>query len=163
MQLPKDIAKLINEQINHELESSYVYLGISLWFETTPYKGFASWMKKQSDEELEHAHKFIHYMNERGNAVELLAIPKPKLALRKPLDGFLLGLEHERKISQLIRNIYTAADKAKDYETLHFLAWFLEEQIEEEASAQDMIDKLGLASDHPGALLHLDSLAGRRE
>jgi len=162
MKLSNEIATLINEQVNHELQSSYAYLAIALWFETTPYQGFAAWMRKQSDEEIEHAHKFIEYMSDRGNAVELLALAKPEFKLSKPIDAFRCGLEHEEKISGLIRKIYAAAEEAKDYETKHFLSWFLEEQVEEEASAQAMIDRLELAGDHAGALLALDAKAGDR-
>ena len=146
-----------------ELESSHSYLAMAAWFESTPYSGFTSWMHKQSLEERAHAMKFFDYLNSRGNGVELKAIPAPKNKYKNPLDVFKTSLKQEQAVSKSIRAIYEVAQETKDFETLNFLGWFLEEQIEEEKATQDMIDKLEVANGEPSALLRLDAAASQRE
>lgn len=163
MKLSESIHKLLNEQVKHELQSSYDYLAMALWFETTPYSGFAKWMYKQSEEEKEHADKFIEYINDRGEAVTLMALEQPKIAFTKPIEAFQASMKREQSVSSQILELYGAAQKEGDFATANFLNWFLSEQVEEEASVQDMLDKLELAGDSTPALLRLDSAAMRRE
>ncbi len=163
MKISSTLEKTINEQINHELQSHYDYLAIAAWFETTPYAGFASWMQKQSAEEQEHAMKFFNYLNDRGGTVVLSALVKPKAKYKSVVEAFKHALAQEQKITKLIHKLYAQAEKELDYETRHFLSWFLQEQVEEEKSAQDMIDRLELVGDSPHALLRLDAIAAARE
>lgn len=159
--MSQQLETLINNQINLEQHASSKYLAMSAWFETTPYSGFAAWMRKQSDEETEHAMKFFDYVNSRGNTVRLQALDKPQESWDSALDAFRTSLESEQLVSRRIREIYEFAMNEKDFETLNFLNWFLEEQIEEEENAQDYIDRLELAGDHVSALMRLDREAGK--
>jgi len=163
MKISKTLEKIINEQIGHELSSAYDYLGIAAWFETTPFKGFAHWMRKQSKEELSHAMKFYEYLIDREGVVELMSIDKPKMTYGSVIDAFKATLKHEQKITKSIHEIYEAATKEKDFETIDFLGWFLKEQIEEEKSIINFLEKLEISKESTNALFILDSLAAKRE
>lgn len=163
MKIPKALETAINVQINNELTSSYLYLSMSAWFETTIYTGFSSWMQKQSAEERDHAMRFFNYVNDRQGVVKLDAIAKPVATFKTPLDAFKKALQSELKTTKQIHAIYDLADKNKDWETKHFLSWFLEEQVEEEKTAQDWVDRLTIAGDHINALMRLDSEAKQRQ
>ena len=163
MNISESLQNAINDQINLELTSMYAYYAMAAWFETTPYTGFAAWMKKQSQEEQEHADKFFAYVNERGGTVKLKAIPEPKASFEKPIEAFKASLAHEQAVTKSIYGIYKMAQDEGDYATLEFLNWFLSEQVEEEATVQDMIDKLELSQDNAGALMRLDYFSGKRE
>lgn len=162
MKINKELEDIINEQINHEFQSFYNYLAIAAWFETTPYAGFASWMKMQGQEEQQHAMKFFDYLVDRGGEVKLLPLSQPKVQFESCLDAFRTSLEQEQRVTKLIHKIYEAADTHKDYETRHFLSWFLQEQTEEEKTVEDFIIKLELVKDDPSGLLQLDAEAGSR-
>ena len=162
MKLEHKLKESLNKQINYELQSSYNYLAMSAWFETTPYKGFSSWMKKQSDEEQMHAMKFYNYLLDRGGSIDLLSIEKPDYQFDTPLSVYQSSLEQEEKVSESIRSLYVIAEDLKDHATKHFLNWFLEEQVEEEKAVKDMIDRLTLVGDHPAGLLSLDAEAAAR-
>ena len=162
MKLEKKLEDSLNTQINYELQSSYNYLAMSAWFETTPYKGFSSWMKKQSGEEQMHAMKFYEYLLDRGGSINLLNIEKPDYRFDTPLSVFKSSLDQEEKVSDCIRSLYVIADELNDYAAKHFLNWFLEEQVEEEKAVKDMIDRLELVGDHPAGLLRLDAEAAAR-
>lgn len=159
MKISPRLEKAINDQIRLELESEMAYLAICAWFETTPFKGFTKWMRIQSAEEHLHAMKFFDYLNTRFGVVELQALPKPEVKLKTPLDGFKVALAHEQKVTACINNLYALAREENDYQTQDFLGWFLQEQIEEEKSVQDMIDRLELVGDEPNALLLIDQEA----
>ncbi|GHC11410.1 ferritin [Cerasicoccus arenae] len=163
MKISDSVAAAINTQINNELTSSYLYLSMSAWFETQPYPGFAQWMLKQSEEERVHAMKFFGYLNDRGGVVSLEAIAQPQPTFSKPLEAFKLALQSEEKTTNQIHHIYEVADEAKDYETRHFLSWFLQEQVEEEKTASDWVQKLTLAGEHVNALFNLDHDAATRQ
>ncbi len=163
MKISDEVAAAINTQINNELTSSYLYLAMSAWFETQPYPGFAKWMLKQSDEERMHAMKFFNYLNDRGGIVKLNAIGEPQCTYTKPLEAFELALQSEIKTTRQIHHIYEVADTNKDYETRHFLSWFLQEQVEEEKTASDWVQKLEMAGDHVNALFNLDHEAATRQ
>lgn len=163
MNISASLQESINKQIQLELSSMYAYYGMAAWFETTPYKGFASWMRKQSEEEKEHADRFFDYLNERGGSVTLLGLPEPKATYDAPIDAFKASLEHEQKVTASIYAMYAQAQSEGDFATLEFLNWFLKEQVEEESSVQDMIDRLEMAAGYPGAMMQLDRLAATRE
>jgi len=159
MKISDKLEELINKQIQMEFESRYAYLAMSAWFETTPFGGFAQWMRLQASEENFHAMKFFDYLNDRFGTVKLMSIGEPKASYESPLDAFRASLSHEQKVTASINDLYAAAMEEKDFATMEFLNWFLSEQVEEEKSVQDMIDELELAGSDPDALLRLDKKA----
>jgi len=162
MKLSTKLEKVLNDQINLEFCSAYAYLGMAAYFERTAFTGFGKWMEVQSKEELGHANRFFKYIVERGGKVRLEAIPAPKCDYKSPLDAFKASLGHEQKVSAAICAIYDLAAAEKDYATLTFLKWFLDEQVEEERNVGDILAKLELAGEHRGALFQIDQQAGRR-
>jgi ferritin len=157
------ISEAMNEQIKHEFDSAYIYLAMATSFEEASLPGFASWMKHQAEEELEHGKKFIDFLLDRGEHVRLLGIDQPPDAFRTPLDAFEQALEHERSITAKIHELYGMALKENDYPAQVFLNWFVEEQVEEEQAAAEIVDRLRLAGDDASALLLLDRELGARE
>jgi ferritin len=162
MKLPIKLEKALNEQINLELSSAYAYLGMAAYFEQTPFLGFAKWMRLQTEEELTHARKFFDYISERNGKIVLKALPEPKTDYKSPLESFQASLAHEHKVSAAICGLYELAQTEKDYPTLSFLKWFLDEQVEEEKTVTDFIQKLELVGENHNGLYQLDKLAGRR-
>ena len=149
MKLSNKLEKALNDQINLELCSAYAYLGMAAYFERTAFTGFGKWMELQSNEELGHANRFFKYIVERGGKVTLEAIPEPKCDYKSPLDVFKASLGHEQKVSAAICAIYELAAAEKDYATLSFLKWFLDEQVEEERNVGDILAKLELVGRQP--------------
>jgi ferritin len=162
MKLSSKLEKVLNDQINLELSSAYAYLGMAAYFEHTAFTGFGKWMEVQTKEELDHANRFFKYIVERGGKVTLQAIAEPKCDYKSPLDVFKASLGHEQKVSAAICAIYELATGEKDYATLSFLKWFLDEQVEEEKNVGDILAKLELVGDNRGALYQIDKQAGRR-
>src|SRR5437588_267367 len=162
MNPPPSVQKAINDRIKNELQAHYNYPGMSAHFEKTAYGGFAKWMRTQSGEEYGHAMKLFDYLRERNATIELKAIdaPQPDYGSR-PLELFEASLAQEHAVTQQINDLYELALKEKDYSTLQFLTWFLQEQVEEENAVQDIVDRLRLAADNAAALLRLDAEAAR--
>lgn len=152
----------INEQINHELYSSYLYLAMSAHFEAESLPGFAKWTRLQAQEENEHAMKFFDFVHDRGGKVALKAITAPPTSFGAPSEIFEQILEHERKVTSLINALYETALQEKDYAAQVLLYWYIEEQVEEEKNAGLIVDQLRLAGDRPGNILHLDRHVGKR-
>lgn len=163
MTLSPKLTKLLNEQINNEMASSYVYLGMAAWFEQTPYSGFAQWMFAQSREETMHALKFYQYVVDRDAKVELQPIAKPKSNFKSPIDVFEHSLKQEQTVTQQINDLFEVAEQVKDHASKNLLLWFLNEQMEEEKTVRDMLDRLKLAGNDPASLLVLDREAGSRK
>jgi ferritin len=163
MNLSPELAKLLNEQINNEMASSYAYLAMAAWFEQTPYTGFAQWMFTQSREETTHALKFYQYLADRDAKVELEPVAKPKQDFESALDVFEHSLHQEQKVTAQINDLYEVAEKVKDHASKNLLLWFLNEQMEEEKTVRDMLDRLKLAGSDPASLLVLDREAGARK
>jgi ferritin len=161
--LSKVVEDAINEQIKNELYSAYLYLAMSAHFEVANLPGFAHWMRLQSQEEVEHAMKFFDYVNERGGRVVLQVIDQPPVEFKLPLDIFQQALEHEQKVTGMINNLYALAVKENDYPTQVMLQWFIEEQVEEEKSAGDVVEQLRMIGDHTQGLFMLDRQLGARE
>ena len=160
--LKKEIKKLINEQIQAELYSAYLYLDFSNYYYDKGLDGFGNWFMVQTQEERDHALLFIKYMQNNGEKIELEEIEKPKV--KKEGIGEILNeqLKHEKYVTSLINNLYDAAAKEKDYRTMQFLDWFIKEQGEEEMNAETMIRRFELFGDDKKALYMLDNeLAGR--
>ncbi|MGD8967371.1 MAG: ferritin [Anaerolineae bacterium] len=152
----------INEQIKDELYSAYLYLSMAAYFEAASLPGFASWMRMQSQEEVDHAMKFFDFVNERGGRVELQAIEQPTVEFESPLAVFEATYEHEQKVTGLIHNLYALAVEEKDYAAQVMLHWFIDEQVEEEATASQIVDLLERIGDKDQGLIMIDRELGRR-
>lgn len=163
MTLNPKLAKLLNDQINNEMSSSYIYLAMAAWFEQTPYNGFASWMFNQSREETMHALKFYQYLVDRDAKVQLMPIAKPKADFKNPIDVFQHSLKQEQLVTSQINDLFEVAEQVKDHASKNLLLWFLNEQMEEEKSVRDMLDRLKLAGNDTASLLVLDREAGSRQ
>jgi ferritin len=162
MKLSNKLEKALNDQINLEYVSAFAYLGMAAYFDHTAFTGFGKWMQLQSDEELGHARRFFKYVADRGGKVALEAIPQPKCNYKSPLEAFQASLGHEQKVSAAICAIFELATAEKDYATLSFLKWFLDEQVEEEKTVTEIIAKLELVGDSHSGLYQIDQQAGRR-
>jgi len=161
--LNEKVEKLLNGQINAELYSSYLYYSMANYFDGISLPGAANWMRIQVTEELAHVEKFAHYINERRGTVKLEAIDGPPAAWDSPLAAFEVAYEHEVHVSGLINSLLDAALKESDHATVNFLQWFVAEQVEEEASADGIVQQLKLVGDNKGGLFMVDKeLAGRQ-
>jgi ferritin len=152
----------VNEQIKHELFSSYLYLAMSAHFEANNLPGFASWMRIQSQEELEHAMKFFDFVSDRGGKVVLQGIAQPQTDFGTPQEIFEQVLEHERFITSRINTIYAQAVKESDFASQVFLNWFVTEQVEEEKNATGILETLKLIGDRSSAIYQLDHQLSKR-
>jgi len=160
--LGNKIEKALNDQINAEFYSSYLYLSMSAYFQTVTLCGFANWMRIQAQEELLHAMKLYDFVNERGGKVELQAVEKPPVSWNSSIDVFEDVLNHERGITAKINEIVNIATDERDHATQIFLQWFVTEQIEEEASATEVLHKLKLTNGEGSGLFMMDrELAAR--
>ncbi|WP_283170119.1 ferritin [Curtanaerobium respiraculi] len=156
------VSALINQQINKELFSAYLYLSFADYYKEEGLDGYANWYMVQVQEERDHALIFRNYMHANNEHIELDAIEKPDMTFTDHLQPLEAGLEHEKYVTSLINGIYTAAEEAHDYRTMQFLQWFIQEQGEEEENAQDMIAKMKLFGGDAKALYDLDQeYAGR--
>ena len=163
MKMPAAVQSALNAQIKNELQAHYNYLGMSVHFETTPYRGFATWMRLQSTEEYGHAMKLYEYLVDRDAEVVLEAIDAPRTKFGpRPIEVFQTSLTSEEEVTVQINNLYDLAQREKDFTTLHFLTWFLQEQVEEEHAVRLMVERLELAGDNSAGLLRLDDEAARR-
>jgi len=160
--LSKKMEKALNEQINAELYSAYLYLSMSAWFESQNLAGFAGWMRIQHREETAHAMKFFKFVAERRGRVVLKAIEEPGKDWKSPLAAFEAAFEHEQYITGRIGDLVDLANDEKDHAANAFLQWFVNEQVEEEASADSIVQKLKMAEKAPGAMLMLDQALGQR-
>lgn len=156
------IQDALNAQINAELWSGYLYLSMAMNFEAQGRQGIANWFRVQFHEEQAHAEIFINYLSQRGGRVLLAPIDAVPTEWATPLEAFEATLEHERKVTALINNLFALAESEKDYATRDRLAWFVSEQVEEEDNAQQLIDKFKLVGDNGMGLYMLDQeLAAR--
>ena len=161
--LNKKVRDLMNVQVNKEMYSAYLYLDFSFYFGGRGLNGFASWYKKQAEEEMKHAEKFINYIHENGEKVDLLAIDKPNVALENDLDVLKAALSHEQYVTSLINTIYEAAVEVKEYKSVEFLNYFVDEQVEEEDNAEDLITKYELFGKDAASLYLLNKELGKRD
>ena len=146
----------MNDQLNWEVYSSYVYAAMASWFKTQNLNGFSNWMDIQVKEELDHAGIFYEFLHDLGADVEFDAIPKPKNKWKIPKEVFEDALEHERGVTSRINKLIDLALSDKDHATNARLQWFISEQVEEEANVQAILQQLDLVKDSPDALLMLD-------
>jgi len=156
------IAFLLNQQINKEFYSAYLYLDMSNYYDELDLNGYANYYMVQAQEERDHALLFMKYMQSVGLKVTLDAIDKPDKVFSSILDPLEIAAEHERYVSALINDIYHECHEARDYRTLKFLDWFVDEQREEEDSADSMVSRYKLFGQDPRGLYLLDQeYAGR--
>lgn len=156
------VSALLNEQINKEFYSAYLYLDMSNYFERRGLSGFANWYRIQAQEERDHAMLFYQYMQNNDLTVTLDAIAKPDKVFNCDMDVLQAGLAHEQLVTASINNIYAAAYEVKDFRTMQLLDWFVKEQGEEETNARDLITKYDLfGGDAKGLYMLNQELAGR--
>jgi len=156
------VRALLNQQINKEFYSAYLYLDFSNYFKAKGLDGFANWYMIQAQEERDHAMLFYQYLQNENQVVTLEAIAKPDKEFTCHMDVLKAGLEHEEYVTSLINDIYAAAYDVKDFRTMQFLDWFVKEQGEEETNANDLITKMELFGSDPRSLYLLNQeLAAR--
>jgi ferritin len=160
--LPKEILESINDQIQAELSSAYLYLSMSSFCEAQNLPGMARWLRVQWQEEQEHALKLFDYVSTRGGHVVLQAIDRPPAKFKSPLDVFQQVLSHEQKVTASIHKLYELALKAKDYPTQIELQWFIKEQVEEEKHANEIVEQMKMIGDSGTPLIMLDRQLGAR-
>ncbi len=156
------VHELLNQQINKEFYSAYLYLDFSNYFEDKGLDGFANWYMIQAQEERDHAMLFYKYLQNENMPVTLEAIAKPDKVFESNMDVLEAGLEHEKYVTSLINDIYAAAYDVRDFRTMQFLDWFVKEQGEEETNANDLITKLELFGSDPKSLYMLNQELGGR-
>ncbi len=160
--LAKKVQDALNDQIQAEMASAYLYLAMAAYCEAMNLKGFGHWLRAQYNEEVGHAMKMFDYVIERGGQVALKAIEAPPAEFGSPADVFAKVLAHEQHVTARINSLYELAVAEKDYATQIFLQWFISEQVEEEASADEIIERMKLAGDKGSALVWLDKELGKR-
>ena len=155
--LDRRVVELLNQQINKEFYSAYLYLDFSNYFYDKELNGFGNWYRIQAQEERDHAMLFLQYLQNNGERVTLDTIAKPDIELTSDLAVLKAGLNHEMYVTRLIHAIYEAAYAVKDFRTMQFLDWFVKEQGEEENNADSLIKKFELYGSDPRSLYMLDS------
>lgn len=155
--MTEKVANLINQQINKELYSAYLYLEFANYYAEEGLDGYESWYIIQAQEERDHAMLFLRYLQNNGVHVELEAIEKPDCVLKEHIDPLKAGLAHEQYVTSLINTIYTAAFEDHDFRTMQLLDWFVKEQGEEEKNASDMVTKMELFGDDAKSLYMLNN------
>lgn len=161
--IDKTVEKALNNQINEELNSYYIYLSMEAYFESESLDGFATWMELQAKEEMEHAMRIFRYLNERGGRVRLQPIEEPKSDWNSPQEAFEDAYEHEQYITNKIDELVDLAEEKDDKATRNMLEWFVEEQVEEEASTEAIVDKIKMVGESGPGLLALDNSLGQRQ
>lgn len=161
--LSKKMAEALNEQVQAEMYSAYLYLAMSAHFEAANLKGIAHWLRLQFKEEQEHALKILDYVLERGSAAALKEIDAPPAKWASALKAFEDVCKHEQMITGRIHKLTELAAGEKDHATVVFLQWFISEQVEEEANASEILEKLKMIGDSVGGLLALDHHLAKRE
>ncbi len=160
--ISEKMAEAINEQINAEMYSGYLYLSMAVDFAEKNLDGFEHWLRLQAQEELDHGMRFLDYLQERGGHVELETIEKPEVEWKTPLEAFEYVYQHECKVTGMINDLVDLAEKENDRATMNMLQWFVDEQVEEEDSADEIVQKLKMVGDNPSALLMMNEKMAQR-
>ncbi|MEW6535353.1 MAG: ferritin [Candidatus Auribacterota bacterium] len=161
--ISKQMQDKLNDQINLELYSSYIYASMAAYFDSINLDGFSSWMKAQAGEELKHAMKVFGYVCERAGRVELKAIAAPKIDWASPLAAFEDAYKHECHVSSSYHKLVDVCQSEKDFATLNFIQWFIAEQVEEEDSVLKIVEQLKIVKDAPGGLFMIDRGLAQRQ
>lgn len=156
-EMEKKVAELLNDQVNKELYSAYLYLDIANYYSAEGLDGFANWYEIQAKEEQDHAMLIYRYLHNNNQTVTLEAIAKPDKTFSDHTAPLLAALAHEEYVTSLIHTIYAAAQEVNDYRTVQFLDWFVKEQGEEEKNSHDMITRMKLFGDDARSLYLLDN------
>ncbi len=160
--LSKKMQGVLNKQIVAEIYSAYLYLSMSAYFLSLNLSGFAQWMRAQAQEELVHGMKIFDYVNERGSRVLLDAVEKPPTKWASPESAFEAAYKHEQKVTGMINKLVDLAVAESDHASNNFLQWFVSEQVEEEASADEVVQKLKMVGSAGGGLFMIDRELGQR-
>lgn len=160
--LSEKMQEALNDQLNAEMYSAYLYLSMEAYFQDKSLTGFANWMRVQTQEELTHAMKFYEFINERGGRVTLKPIDAPPGDWESPLAAFEDAYKHETKVTGLINKLVDLALAESDHATDTFLQWFVSEQVEEEDSVSTVVDRIKLVGEVSGGLFLLDQELGQR-
>jgi ferritin len=160
--LTKKMERALNDQLNAELASDYLYLSMSAYFESQNLEGFANWMALQAREESQHAMKVYSYIHDRGGRVILQALDAPQSEWKSPTDAFRAAYEHEKMISGRINDLVDLANRENDHASHQFLMWFVAEQVEEEDSVRKIIDRLEMVGDSPNGMFIMDRELAKR-
>jgi len=160
--ISEKMVKALNDQINAELNSAYLYSAMQAYFLSINLEGFAHWMNVQTQEEKTHADKFYNFINERNARIELEAIPKPQKDWKSVLDAFEAAYKHEQYITGRINKLMEQAKAENDYATESLLKWFVDEQVEEEASTLKVVETLKMIKESAGGLVMLDHQMAKR-
>lgn len=160
--ISKKMEEALNAQVNAELYSAYLYLSMESYFQSLNLNGLANWMRVQTQEEVTHAMKIYDFVNERGGRALLKGIDGPPTEWNSPLAVFEAAYAHEQKVTVLINDLVDLAIKEKDHATNSFLQWFVNEQVEEEASADEIVQQLKMMENAPGGMFMLDRELGQR-
>ncbi|TFG11915.1 ferritin [Candidatus Thorarchaeota archaeon] len=163
MEISKELAEAINDQLNFELYSGYIYLSMASWFEEQNLDGMAHWMKIQAKEEYEHAMRFWDHIVDRGGRAEMKAIKAPATNWESPLDAWQDAYDHEKVVTERIFKIGELAESENDKSAIPMLNWFYDEQVEEEEQTMRVRDLLKKIGDSTNALFMLDARLGQRE
>jgi ferritin len=161
--LSKKMVDALNKQLNAEYYSSYVYLAMSAHFETKNFRGFASWMRVQSEEEIKHAMRFYDYIVDSNERVKLTLIQQPPTEWRSTLAPFEDAYKHEKKVTSYIHELVSVSITEKDHATFEMLQWFVKEQVEEEKSTNDIVQDIRRVGDDATGLLMLDRELAKRK
>lgn len=160
--MDKNVSALLNDQINKELYSAYLYLDMANFYSAKGLDGFANWYEIQAKEEQDHAMLMYQYLHNNSETVTLEAVAKPDKVFESLMDPLTAALAHEQYVTSLINNIYAAAQAANDFRTVQFLDWFVKEQGEEEKNSSDLITKMELFGGDARGLYMLNSELGTR-
>jgi ferritin len=161
--LSEKMEKALNAQVNAELFSAYLYVSMAAYFESVNLGGMATWMRMQAKEEETHAMKIFDFINDRGGRVTLTAIDAPETEWDSALAVFEAGYAHEQKVTGLINDLVKVAREENDPATEAFLQWFVSEQVEEEKTADGIVQALKMVQSNPPALLMMDRELGQRQ
>ena len=157
------IVTALNDQIQAEAESAYLYFAMSAWFQNNSFDGMAQWMRSQAVEEMGHAQRFMNHILDRGGKVTLLPLGIKKTEWKSALEAFQDALAHEKYITSRINDLVDLSYELKDRASRSFLEWFVNEQVEEEAVASKVVDDLSLIGDNGHGILMIDRELGQRQ
>lgn len=157
MPISDAMQKAINEQIQKEFASAYLYLSMSAYFESMSLQGFSQWMKIQAQEEVQHGMKLFDHLHERGGRVILGEVGQPQTDFDSPLAAFELAAGHEAGVTKSIHDLFALAEGERDYASQGILQWFSTEQVEEEDTANTIVDRLRMIEDNKAALFMIDN------
>ena len=160
--LSQKMERALNDQINAELYSSYLYLSMSAYFASVDLNGCAHWMRLQAQEELTHAMKFFDYLSERDGRPKLAAVAEPQFEWDSPMAVFQATYEHEQHVTKLINTLMDLALSESDHATVSTLKWFIDEQVEEESNVKGILQRFKLLKDAPGGLFMMDNELAQR-